>query len=65
MAGHKVRKETEPFREIRYWSVMMTCTCGRTFKGQAGDSGRSDEHRLKRLAKEKAEQAFRNHIPIR
>ena len=57
MAEHKVAEETEP-RVGKYmlWSLVLRCTCGRRFPGTA---------RTKERALEKAEAAFREHIPIR
>jgi hypothetical protein len=61
---HKVKTEEAKETNNWGWAVIWTCTCGERFTGTSkGKSAGSD--RIKDIATQRAEAAFRKHLPIR
>ena len=67
MTDHKVKKQSAftSARTVFSRQVTLTCTCGRGFSGHYTGRQSDSVDRLERKALEDAEQAFRDHIPIR
>lgn len=67
MTEHKVKSQSDFSTGRRVFSrqVTLTCTCGRKFIGSYAGRRQDKEEYMEHRALEKAEQIFREHIPIR